>query len=218
MWIQTTVCARNALPMKRRVHSGLFSVVCRISTIYSTIYIVCVALLISPFVSTHAGAEVARSKNDPAAVPDTPNAPPSLFKGSAPESFRCQRTFVYNGKIIGCDSNVRPDGEGLRPYLADVPAANAELNTYQRNRASLRNTAYFGSLGLAVLLAGAVAGGGTGKQLLLLGGGSIMAGSFLYGFTTLRTNENHLNEAVRLHNLAKPDKPIELQFSTGIGF
>jgi hypothetical protein len=147
-----------------------------------------------------------------------PSAPPSLFKKSAPESFRCQRMFVYDGKVYGCDSNVRPDGEGIRPLLSDVPAANAELNIYQTNRATLRNTAYVGSLGLALMISAAFLGKGHGKQALLLGGGSITAGSFIYGFTSARANERHLDEAVRLHNLAKPDKPIELQFSTGIGF
>ncbi len=185
--------------MKRRVLSGLFIVIFT-SSICSPIF------------------DARAEQTDVSSVPNTPSAPPSLFKRSAPESFRCQRLFAYEGKVVGCDSNVRPDGEGLRPYLSDIPAANAELNIYQRNRATLRNTAYFGSLGLALLIAGAVAGGGTGKQIMLLSGGSLMAGSFLYGFTSARANENHLNEAVRLHNLAKPDKPIELQFSTGIGF
>lgn len=185
--------------MKLRVLSGLLLVILTVS--------VC-----SPATSAWA------AQADVSSVPNTPSAPPSLFKRAAPESFRCERLYSYDGKLIGCDSNVRPDGEGIRPLLSDVPAANTELNIYQRNRASLRNTAYFGTLGLAILIAGAVAGGGSGKQVMLLSGGSIMAGSFLYGFTSLRANESHLNEAVRLHNLAKPDKPIELQFSTGIGF
>jgi hypothetical protein len=183
--------------MKRRVLSGLLSIILICSSVQA--------------------AQTAGSAGDPP-IPQNPSAPPTLFQKSAPESFRCQRTFVYQGKIIGCDSNVRPDGEGLRPYLADVPAANAELNSYQRNRANLRNTAYFGTLGLAILIAGGLAGKGTGKELMLLGGGAIFGGSLLYGFTSARANENHLDEAVRLHNLAKPDKPIELQFSTGIGF
>ncbi len=185
--------------MKRRVLSGLFLVILTLSAC-------------SP--AHFAWAEQA----DVSSVPNTPSAPPSLFKRAAPESFRCQRFYSYDGKLIGCDSNVRPDGEGLRPYLSDVPAANTELNIYQRNRATLRNTAYFGTLGLVVAIAGAVVGGGAGKQVMILSGGSILAGSFLYGFTSMRANESHLNEAVRLHNLAKPDKPIELQFSTGIGF
>lgn len=185
--------------MKRRVLSGLFSVILTCS--------VC-----SP--ATNAWAE----NTNASSIPNTPSAPPSLFKRPAPESFRCQRFYTYDGKVIGCDSNVRADGEGLRPLLKDVPAANAQLNIYQQNRAALQNTAYFGTLGLVALIAGAVAGRGTGKQVMLLTGGSVMAGSFLYGFTSLRANEKHLDEAVRLHNLAKPDRPIELQFSTGIAF
>jgi hypothetical protein len=188
--------------MKLRVLSGLFLVILTTS-------------LCSPVQN---GWAEGTSVSSPTSIPKTPSAPPALFQRPAPESFRCQRNFVYDGKVIGCDSNVRPDGEGLRPYLRDVPLANAQLNEYQRNRAGLRNTAYFGSLGLAVLIGGLVAGGGTGKQLMVLSGSTIVAGSFLYGFTTARSNENHLNEAIRLHNLAKPDKPIELQFSTGIGF
>jgi hypothetical protein len=68
------------------------------------------------------------------------------------------------------------------------------------------------------MISAAFLGKGTGKQVLVLSGASLTAGSFIYGFTSARANETHLNEAVRLHNLAKPDRPIELQFSTGIGF
>jgi hypothetical protein len=151
-------------------------------------------------------------------APTTPSAPPALFQKPAPESFRCERFFTYEGKTYGCDSVVRPDGEGLRPFLQDVPAANAKLNAYQETRHNLRNTAYVGSLGLAVLIAGLVAGTGNGKKAMIIGGTSIFGGSLVYGFAAAKANETNLGEAVRLHNLAKPDKPIELQFSTGIGF
>lgn len=170
----------------------------------------CLVLLLTLLPAPWVGAEET--------IPDQPSAPPSLFKKVPPETFHCERFFIYEGKTYGCDSDVRPDGEGLRAILQDTPAAASALNAYQKGRSSLQNTAYIGSLGILVLIAGAVGGGGTGKQIMLLSGTAIFGGAFLYGFTSLKANEANLNRAVELHNQAVPDKPIQLQFSTGITF
>lgn len=161
-------------------------------------------------------------------IPKTPTAPPTLFRRTPPETFRCQRSFNYDGKTYGCDSNVRSDGEGLRPLIKDIPEANIELNNYQRRKLTLENTAYMGSLGILLLIAGFVWPTGSNldssgnvsppavRSLMIWGGAGIFAGSLFYGYTANRSNENKLAEAVQIHNEKKPDKPILIQFSTGL--
>jgi hypothetical protein len=160
-------------------------------------------------------------------IPETPSAPPTLFRRIPSEAFRCQRAFTYDGKTYGCDSNIRADGEGLRPFFKDIPEANIELNNYQRRKIALQNTAYFGTLGIAMVIAGFLwpnnINPNTGavsqpliRSLLIWGGAGVFAGSLAYGFTANRTNEDNLVEALKTHNDAKPDHPIIFQFSTGI--
>lgn len=147
-----------------------------------------------------------------------PSAPPALFNKQAPETFRCQRLFIYEGKSYGCDSNFRADGEGLRQFITPVPEAVTTLDQYQKNRILLENTAYAGTAGLVLLIAGIVGGQGLGKQLMFFGGTGILAGSLIYGLTAMRTNETVLGHAVDTYNQKQPyDKQIQLQFSTGLG-
>ncbi|MDR3607338.1 MAG: hypothetical protein P4M08_08155 [Oligoflexia bacterium] len=151
-------------------------------------------------------------------IPKKPTAPPQLFERTAPDTFRCQRFYVYQGRTLGCDSNLGPDGERLRPILSTVPGASAELDQYQRQQRRLRATAYAGSAGLVLLLAGILGGGGTGKKIMYLSGGSIFLGSIALGLAAIHTNESKLGDAVDTYNRARPNDPIQLQFNTGIGF
>jgi hypothetical protein len=151
-------------------------------------------------------------------IPQTPSAPPQLFERTPPDTFRCQRFFVYEGKTVGCDSNLKADGDRLRPILRSVPAAIAQLDQYQRSQRVLRTTAYTGSSGLLFLLAGLFAGQGGGKNALFLGGAALFFGSLGYGLISLRTNEAKLGDAVETYNHARPEDPVELQFKTRIGF
>ncbi|MCM2279637.1 MAG: hypothetical protein NDJ89_16305 [Oligoflexia bacterium] len=164
-------------------------------------------------------------------IPTRPSAPPALTVKGPSDAFQCQRYFTYKGQTIGCDSNIRLDGEKLRPIIKDIPEAVAELDLYQQNRLKIRTAAYTGTFGLGFFLIGLLLSGNhkapdgklddTGRTLLnlaLIGGGGITGGSFLYALSFIRTNEAHLANAVTLHNQARPDSPIELQFSTGISF
>lgn len=168
-----------------------------------------------------------------AQIPSQPSAPPT--PGKAPvsgELFRCQRNFVYKGKILGCDSNLSLDAERLRPFLAKVPAAEAELDSYQTNRRSLRKLAYVGTTGLGITLLGLfissqfyqgtqnklTSKGVAFRNITTLTGLSIGAGSLIYGFSLIRRNEKLLGHSVSLYNEAFPDDRIELQFSTGFQF
>lgn len=177
-------------------------------------------------------APAAGQPASPPEIPTTPSAPPSLDKPSRPQSdaFQCQRSFVHKGKVMSCDSNIRLDGEKLRPILRDTPLAVSELNEYQRTRTRIRSAAYLGTLGLVVMIAGSLFslrykenGSATDtsnavRNVSLLTGGGIAAGSFLSALSLIKTNEAHLGNAVSIYNSAHPESPIELRFSTEIGF
>ena len=145
-------------------------------------------------------------------LPTKTTAPPALFEKKPPEQFRCQRLLTYNGRVLGCDSNVRADGEKLRPILHSVPDAETELDRYQKNQAELQNVAYFSTAGLLILLYGTAGGAGLGKEIMLLGGGSLFAGSILFGVGASQANEAHLENAISLYNQAHPEMPIQPLF------
>ncbi len=155
-----------------------------------------------------------------------PNAPPALGRQPpAVKSFSCQRQYLYRGNRLDCDSNLHRDGENLRPLIADVPAAIAELDQYQRNQKSLKKLAYIGTLGLVMFSVGMLLkdrAEGNNKivirNLVAYPGLALIGGSFLYGLTVLSTNEDHLTRAVDHYNQIHPEDRIELQFSTGLDF
>ena len=185
--------------------------------------LLCVAVQFSQF------AQAADIRVEPVpSGPAKPTAPLALKQPEVHDAFRCERRFLYKGKIFGCDSNVQRDAERLRPILTDVPPALAELDTYQRNRQNIRSAAYVGSIGLLAALGGfLVSRTFTNKDGQLTDTGTAIRGyslaaglgltglSLVYGLSILSTNESHIDNAVLLHNKAHPDTPIELQFSTG---
>jgi hypothetical protein len=154
-------------------------------------------------------------------IPKQPSPPPAFERPKVQYLYACERLYTYQGKALSCDSPSYADGEKLRPLLQTVPAAQAELDLYQWNKRTLNRTAYISTLGLVVALVGytvnrpafennSIKPGG----YLILSGLGLSAGSFAYGLTMNRNNESHLRKAVELYNSAKPDQPIELQFST----
>jgi hypothetical protein len=157
-------------------------------------------------------------------IPQRPSAPPLLQTEGPADTFKCERTFVYRGKPLICDSYMRQDAERLRPILSSVPTAVAELDSYQRNRRKVTTLAYVASAGLVLLLGSRLLPQSSSNSLItprnigLYGGMGLAAGSVLYGLSFLRTNEAHLGNAVEYYNRAHPRDPIELQFSTGITF
>ena len=197
------------------------------------------ALILAPLVQT---AQAAQKPLAPPEIPTRPSAPAPFAAPKAVEPFRCERFFVYQGKEIRCDSIVRQDAERLRPILQPVPEAIAELNVYQQNRRDIRKAAYMGSAGLliatvAFLVAqnyrdsaakAVTIGDVTAQQAqtdkaniykaLAWGGLGLTGGTVIYGVSLLRTNELHLGNAVQKYNDARPDDPIQLQFTTGITF
>lgn len=191
---------------------------------------------LAAFATQVATASAARAAPPATETPQSPSAPPSLMQKAPSDPFRCQRQFVYQGRTLDCDSQVRRDAEKLRPILKDVPEAVAELDAYQQGRRALRYTAYVASIGLAVGVIASFfakpfrydadpeakergeAGPLKPAAYLVIGGLTATLGSFIFGFSLYQTNESHLNEAVHQFNLARPDTPIALEFKTGISF
>jgi hypothetical protein len=150
-------------------------------------------------------------------IPDRPSAPPPLSQVTPPDVFRCERNFSHKGKTYSCDSNVRLDGETLRPLFADIPAATSELNLYQRNRRNLRNAAYMGSLGLVVTVVGLIISrppirDGEIKPggFIAFGGLGVTTASFSYALGLAWANETHLDNSIWAHNQARPQSPVAL--------
>ena len=166
---------------------------------------------------------------DPSKIPGRPTAPPALAIRTPSDTFLCNRVFIVDGKPLPCDSQLQFDGENLRPILLGVPGAINELNTYQDNRRKVQSLAYVGSAGLLMAALGYLFSRVHDdpsnpnlrivvRNIGLIGGLTLVGGSFIYGFSTLRANEEHLGTAVKLYNEARPNRPIELQFTTGISF
>jgi hypothetical protein len=152
-----------------------------------------------------------------------PTAPPPFTPQKPIETFHCERKYTFQGRVLDCDSNLQRDGENLRPVIQEVPAAVAELDAYQRGRRSVQALAYTSTAGLVVagLSYFAYRQFNTSVPVRNLGLGiglALTAGSVLYGVSYLSANEERLGNAVRLYNQARPERPIELQFSTGIAF
>jgi hypothetical protein len=186
---------------------------------------------LASFLASPAWAETraARIEAEEASIPKKPSAPPTFDTPKAPavDSFQCPRIYVYRQKRLNCDSNLGWDGENLRTIIQDTPSAVAELDAYQKNRREVQSLRYVGSLGLAAMLAGFIAGKVMDqndpdriavRNGLTFGGGAVLAGSLAWGLFAVDANDAHLGRAVRNFNQTHPTDPIELQFSTGVDF
>jgi hypothetical protein len=161
------------------------------------------------------------------AIPKTPSAPPVLLERVPPEIPHCERYVTYKGKTYECDSQLGLDAEKLRPIVQDVPAALAELDSYQKTQRNVRIAAYVGSLGLASLITGAVisrpmvdptTGSLKAGGYLSIAGIFLMANAVIYGLSIAEANKAHLGKAVDAYNAARPDDPIQPQFDTRVHF
>jgi hypothetical protein len=138
----------------------------------------------------------------------------------------CQRPFLFHDQFYSVDTPRSQDAGNLKSFVSSVPKAKELLEQYESNRNKSIITAYTGTLGLLLFLfAGPIsqrfsAGSQASvKSAANLGGLTLMAGSFLYGFTLLRTNEYLIPRAVDAYNQqAKPNDQITLQFTAGFGF
>lgn len=158
-------------------------------------------------------------------VSQPPSAPPALSRRVPKETLSCTRQYVYQGKTLDCDSNLARDAENLRPVFQEVPAALKELDLYQATRRQVRGLAYTSTIGLVLIVTGYLLGreieglDGIAIRNAVAGSGLVLTtGSVVFGFVSLRANEARLDQAIRLHNEAKPDRPIELLVTTSVRF
>ncbi|MGE0614518.1 MAG: hypothetical protein AB7P04_02670 [Bacteriovoracia bacterium] len=158
-------------------------------------------------------------------VPQETMKPGQIGKEVKVAAFGCKREFVHQEKTYPIDSFHKQDGERLRPVIQEVPSAVAQLNAYQRNRRAATTANYVGTIGIGVALVGLILGrqlsGDTAvvvRNISVLSGLAMTSGSLIYRFTILRSNENHLTQAVQNYNSARPNDSIQLQFSTEMFF
>ncbi len=178
--------------------------------------------LIIPYLTYAARSPYSKEEEE---IPKNPNAPPTLTQKTPSEMPHCERYFVYQGEILECDSHLGRDGERLKRIIQDVPSALAELDLYQVNQERVKWTAYLGTLGLLVGIAAFVfgrpafdSGAPTLGGYFMLGGLGLTANSWIYGLSLQKVNESHLGRAVEYFNVAHPEQPITLEFSTQIHF
>jgi hypothetical protein len=137
----------------------------------------------------------------------------------------CDRPFVIHGETYSADSPQSQDAQTLRYFMKPVPEADSLLGVYQNNRKTIRSSAYIGTLGLVMFLFSNTiskqfdeASRDSVRNVLKVGGLSLAAGGFFFSFTFLNDNEKLIPRAVETYNKAKPNDPIELQFTTGWRF
>ncbi len=185
------------------------------------------AMLLHLFSSTvgFAATQSPGKKADQAAstkgIPTKPEAPMQLYHSAGEDPFGCPRSFVQGGKSYSCDSYLQRDGEGLRNAVRDVPESVSEMDTYRKSRHLVRDFAYVGSAAAVFFLLGVFLGSrakATGSprmrlasDLLYCSGLWAGANLFMFGFGTIRSNDDRLHNAVDLYNQSNPDKPIELK-------
>ncbi len=163
------------------------------------------------------------------AAPNTPSTPQVELAKKAPENpFRCDRLIRFKGRTLPCDSALRRDGESLRSIFEKTPTALDELDSYQSGRTAIKYSAYTGTAGLVLTLAS-----GFFSNLLIsdpdetrsaerselakkirMAGLGITVGGVVYGYSHLRSNEDHLRQAILNFNTAHPDHPVEILFKS----
>ncbi len=162
------------------------------------------------------------------AAPAKPDAqsikrPQQLGVKTPEKAFRCDRMIRWKNENLPCDSPLLWDGENLRAIMANTPSAIEELDQYQRGRRGVRNAAYVGTVGVVFALANSliagmikpedhVRGRKDVEDTLRYGGLGLIGGAVIYGYTTLRANEEHLQNAIVRYNTAQPGTPIEVLF------
>lgn len=158
-----------------------------------------------------------------------PTAPKASLPASArqiPENpFRCDRLVQYRGRTLPCDSALRRDGESLRSIMETTPSALEELDAYQSGRNSLKFAAYTGTAGLVLALTSGLITNlfidesrpddrTRVSKILQLSGLGLTVGGIVFGYSYLRSNEDHLQQAIIKYNAAHPDRPVEILFKS----
>lgn len=167
----------------------------------------------------------AQSISAPPRGPCQASIPAPLRKPKDIIPLGCDRPFKIHGETYSTDSPQSQDAATLRYFVQSVPEADAKLMEYQENRSNSKTSAYIGTLGILMFLFSntiakqfEASSQGPVRDSLRVGGLSFAAGGFFFTFAHLSQNERLIPQSVESYNKAKPNDPIELQFSTGWRF
>ena len=167
----------------------------------------------------------AQSLSAPPREPCQASIPAPLRKPKNIIPLGCDRPFTIHRETYSTDSPQSQDAATLRYFVQSVPEADSMLNEYQENRIASKTSAYIGTLGILMFVFSntiakqfEASSQGPVRDSLRIGGLSFAAGGFFFTFAHLNQNERLIPQSVEAYNKAKPNDPIELQFSTGWRF
>lgn len=113
----------------------------------------------------------------------------------------CSRIAIINYQEVLVDTNSTEKGEGLRFHLEKDKTAKSYLETYQEGTKIKLENAIMGSLGTSMMLGGILTNSDGGrKEMLLVGGATLMIINFLVAKTMETSNEQNLRKAIEEYN------------------
>lgn len=139
----------------------------------------------------------------------------------------CSRVATINYQEVLVDVSSNNRGEGLRYYLEKDRVATQLLNEYQENNRPSWKTAALSTVGTGMILGGILRTGSgegesfTNRNVLLVGGVSMIAISYLISRTSQYKNEYLLQNSVDEYNKRNTPKiyltPLDTKKGLGVG-
>lgn len=147
--------------------------------------------------------------------------------GEAFAAETCSRVATINYQEVLVDVSSNNRGEGLRYYLEKDPVSKDLLDEYQDNNRPSWKTAAMSTLGSAMIIGGLLRTGSgegesfTNRNVLIVGGISMIAISYLVSRTNQYKNEYLLQKSVDEYNKRNTPKiyltPLDSQKGLGLG-
>ncbi len=139
----------------------------------------------------------------------------------------CSRVATINYQEVLVDVSSNNRGEGLRYYLEKDQVAKSLLDEYQDNNKPSWKTAALSTLGTGMIIGGILRTGTgegesfTNRNVLLVGGLSMIVMSYLISRTNQYKNEYLLQKSVDEYNKRNTPKiyltPLDTQKGMGVG-
>lgn len=139
----------------------------------------------------------------------------------------CSRVATINYQEVLVDVSSNNRGEGLRYYLEKDQVSKSLLDEYQENNRPSWKTAALSTFGTAMILGGILRTGSgedesfTNRNVLIVGGVSMIAISYLVSRTSQYKNEYLLQKSVDEYNKRNTPKiyltPLDTQKGMGLG-
>jgi hypothetical protein len=139
----------------------------------------------------------------------------------------CSRVATINYQEVLVDVSSNNRGEGLRYYLENDQVSKSLLDEYQENNRPSWKTAAMSTFGTAMILGGILRTGSgehesfTNRNVLIVGGISMIAVSYLVSRTSQYKNEYLLQKSVDEYNKRNTPKiyltPLDTQKGMGLG-